>query len=172
MSTKTNSTPSVATYTRVASAAQLETTREEQQISFEDAIIQSQNSSGAKLFKLEQLLTITTGLNLVSDLNHLDELVTYMLGVEIYAHEMPAALILIKPYILAQHPNLTNAEIPKVNIVNCSEVIKNLYEQYGEDFPLNPIPQADIVKFKNNSIAPKENFQARLLFLPKIINFL
>ena len=110
-----------------------------------------------KSFKLEQLLTITTGLRLVVDMDEMYALISYMLGTDIYTHEAPAARAFIKPHILTQYPNLENIQIPKITENNYSEVISALHKQYGNEFPLNPVLYVDTIKFRNDSFAEVKN---------------
>jgi len=80
-----------------------------------------------------------------------------MFGFDIYTHEIPTALILVKPYIIAQYPSLDNLELPKFDTNNYNETVITLHKQYGNEFFLDPIPKVDAAKIRNESLEWVEN---------------
>jgi len=87
-----------------------------------------------KTFKLEQLLTITTGLRLVVDMKEMYVLISHMMGFDIYTHETPSALEFIRPHILSQYPDLESVHIQRITEGNYTKVMSTLRKQYGENF--------------------------------------
>jgi len=103
-----------------------------------------------KTFKLEQLLTITTGLRLVADMKEMYVLISYMMGFDIFTHETPSAFEFIKPHILSQYPDLESVHIQRITESNYIEVMSALRKKYGEKFLLNPILYVDAIKFRKD----------------------
>src|SRR5688500_16791416 len=98
----------------------------------------------AKQFHLGDILTITTG-RLLSP-RHMDgvyDILNYMTGDNLYTHQLPRASDECKPYLLKQHPQLADIEVPDFKQVEVWGWLDEQVVRYGEQFDVEPIPQDD-----------------------------
>lgn len=92
-------------------------------------------------FHIGDILSVTTGY-LVSPapgLNGVWPLLDYMTGEALFNHVLPRAMKVCAPAILAQHPDLADADCTGVTPENVTERIAALVERYGEYREIAPL---------------------------------
>jgi len=95
-------------------------------------------------FHLGDILTITTG-RLVS-LRHMEgvyDILNFMTRDNLFTHQLPRASEECKPYLLRQHPQLADIEVPELNESNCQQWLAEQVAKYGEYLPVEQIPMDD-----------------------------
>ena len=94
-----------------------------------------------RLFHLGDVLSITTGC-LVSP-RHMDgiyDILNFMTGDNLFTHQLPRARDECRPYLLAQHPQLSSVSGNGVTRENFKEWLESKCAEFGEQLQVNPLP--------------------------------
>jgi hypothetical protein len=90
-----------------------------------------------KSFHLGDILSIVTGrLISPSGMKGIYNILSYMKGVNLYTHQLPAARDECKPRILEQYPQLANVDASMVNPKNHEKWLSEQVEKFGEKLPI------------------------------------
>lgn len=98
-----------------------------------------------RTFPLGNILTVTTGRVLCADVGELYELLNYMTGDNLFTHQLPRAADECAPALLAQHPQLADAQ-PPAEFDNAEHAWRWLAEQvdrFGAELPVRPLAAGD-----------------------------
>jgi len=94
----------------------------------------------AKKFHLGDILSITAG-PLVSPqgMDGIYDILNFMTGDKLFAHQLPRASGECRPYLLEQHPQLKKVDASGVNKKNWKKWLAKQIKKYGEELIVKPI---------------------------------
>ena len=84
-------------------------------------------------FHIGDVVSVTTG-KLLSPrkMEGIYEILDFLTGDSLYTHELPFASKFTKPYLLSQHPELSEINKDEINTENYKEKLDALVAEYGE----------------------------------------
>ncbi len=97
-----------------------------------------------RAFHIGDILSVTTGIFVSPDgIGGLYDILNYMTGDDLYTHQLPRASQQCRPALLAQHPQLTGADMRGITPDNHRERLAEAVEKYGEMLPIRPLDTND-----------------------------
>lgn len=91
-------------------------------------------------FHIGDILSITTGYLVSPDgMGGVYAILNYMTGEHLFTHQLPRARAACAPSLLAQHPQLADADCTGVTPENIAERLAELAARYGERLPVAPL---------------------------------
>ena len=93
-------------------------------------------------FDISDILSITTG-RLVST-RHIEgvyDILNYMTGDNLFTHALPRASRECAPFLLEQHPQLSNVDASDVTRENWQAWLSEQRSFYGDELPVKPVPK-------------------------------
>jgi hypothetical protein len=102
-----------------------------------------------RTFDIGDVLSVTTG-KLVTR-RHIDgiyDILGYMTGENLFTHQLPRALNMCQPALLAQHPELAGVDLPDeiaeaVDPEGIFQWVDGQAERFGRELPVTPLAKAD-----------------------------
>lgn len=94
--------------------------------------------SETRHFTLGAVLSMTTGV-LLCDLGDLYALASFMLGRDVYTHELPAAFREGAPALLAQHPQLDDVDTTGLSGETWRPWLSEQVARFGPSLPVEPL---------------------------------
>ena len=94
-----------------------------------------------KKFDIGTILSITHA-NLLTDIGNVYEILNWLLDDNLYTHQLPRACRFVTPFILAQHPNLSDWDEckPYVDTNNWESWLGTAKKMFGNKLMLKKIP--------------------------------
>lgn len=96
-----------------------------------------------RLFSLGQILSITTDIFCTPNFGDVYEILNYMTGDSAYTHQLKRFADECRPYLLEQHPFLSEITAEMVEGSDCLNKVKQLEITYGALHAVRPIHQED-----------------------------
>lgn len=95
-------------------------------------------------FHIGDILSITTG-RLVSP-RHMEgiyDILNFMTGERLFTHQLPRVCREAEPVLLAQHPQLADADAGSITTENYREWLDAAIAKYGQELPVRPMTPDD-----------------------------